>query len=918
VSADAERAATAPRPGDLLREWSRDWGGGIALASVAYTLAYLLWLALGGAAHPYRETVSDFARLPLAVAVTALAWRVSRAPTLAAPARRAWRRLSAGFTLYLLGTVAYCVYGATLGRKPFPSLADPFFLACYPTFVWALLSFPGDRRSRDDQLQFALDAATVMVSGAAAVWYFVLAPSAGGEHAVTPTTLLALAYPVGDLLLLFGATSVEWKRMTGGSSRALRLLAGAMLLIFVGDVSYGHFWLSGRYAALGGWAEAMWLVACTIAIASCQWQLRCAAREDTSGATAAAAPARFGLLPYAAIALGYALLLAGLRDHLTGRILGLIVCAVALTALVVGRQLLAVRENARLVSEAEARKSEARFRSLVQHSSDVITIVDADSTVRFASPSAERVLGHAPASLAGTRLLELVHPEDAAAVLAFLAAAAERPGDTPRASWRLRHQQGTWLHADNVGTNLLHDATVGGIVLTTRDVTEHKALEQQLTHQALHDPLTGLANRKLFRRRVAHALAREDHDAACVAVLFLDLDNFKTVNDSLGHAAGDRLLVAVAARLLNATRGCDTVARLGGDEFAILLENVRDEADAVRVAERVTASMRAPFDLEGKEVFAGTSIGIARGGEVKSAELLLRNADVAMYTAKTAGKGRHALFAPEMHTAVVERLELEADLRRGVERQEFALHYQPIVVLESGRIMGVEALVRWDHPERGLVAPADFIPLAEETGLIIPIGRWVLREACHQGQQWQLPLPGSDGGVPLTITVNISGRQLQHPGLVEEVAAALADSGLDPRRLVLEITESVTIQYTAAMLHKLHALKALGVRLAIDDFGTGYSSLGYLQHFPVDILKIDKAFIDGVGGGVDGSALARAIIALGDSLRVRTVAEGIEQASQLAELQRLGCQLGQGYYFAKPVAAEMIDALLAEDAAVGV
>jgi len=883
------------------------------LAGVAYTLAYLLWLALPSTSANARHTLGGLATLPVGFAAAVLTARAAMLRDLDAATRRAWRLLAVAYLVYWVAGAVWLMSGS-----PATSPADVGFLAFYMLMIWGLLSFPTTIRTRLERVQFWLDSGTVVLGGAMVLWYLTLAPVAFAARVAPLDAALLVAYPVADLLLLFGCAAIVLRRPDEQSRHALAFLAAGVFLVLVGDVVRSYLSLRGTYRG-GGAADTVWVVGYLVLAVGAQYQCWRAARGPAASSRHAGhLTPRLSPLPYAAVTAGYGLLLVASIDYRTEPIAGMIVGAVALTAIVVARQLAGARENARLLSEAEARKSEARFRSLVQHSSDVITIVDADSTVRFASPSAERVLGYAPAVLAGTRLLDLVHPEDAAAALAFLAAAAERPGDAPRAGWRLRHQQGTWLHADNVGTNLLHDATVGGIVLNTRDVTEHKALEQQLTHQAFHDPLTGLANRKLFRRRVALALAREGHDPACVAVLFLDLDNFKTVNDSLGHAAGDRLLVAVAARLLNATRGCDTVARLGGDEFAILLENVRDDADAVRVAERVTAAMRAPFDLEGKEVFAGTSIGIARGDEVKSAEVLLRNADVAMYTAKTAGKGRYALFASEMHTVVVERLELEADLRRGVERREFAVHYQPIVVLETGRIAGVEALVRWNHPKRGLVAPADFIPLAEETGLIVPIGRWVLREACQQGQQWQPQPAGASGGSPLTITVNISGRQLQHAGLVEEVASALADSGLDPHRLVLEITESVTMQYTAATLHKLHALKALSVRLAIDDFGTGYSSLGYLQHFPVDILKIDKSFIDGVGGGVNGSALARAIIALGDSLGLRTVAEGIEQASQLAELQRLGCELGQGYYFAKPVAAEMIDVLLAEGAAVGV
>jgi len=455
-----------------------------------------------------------------------------------------------------------------------------------------------------------------------------------------------------------------------------------------------------------------------------------------------------------------------------------------------------------------------------------------------------------------------------------------------------------------------------GRVWSFRDVTAHKALEAQLTHQAFHDPLTNLANRALFQDRVEHALARSDRSAEGVAVLFLDIDDFKRVNDSLGHGSGDRLLAAVAQRLVNATREGDTVARLGGDEFAVLLETLRDHAEALAVAERITAGLRAPVVLDSNDVVVGVSIGIARGGIggglARAAPELLRNADLAMYRAKAQGKGRYEVFEPEMHAAVLDRLALEGDLRHALEQNEFRLVYQPIVELTTGHVIGVEALVRWDHPRRGVVPPLSFIPLAEDTGLIVPLGRWILEEACRQAAVWNQRSENlsSDGDGP-SVSVNISGRQLQHERFVDDVATVLRDSGLPPDRLVLEITEGVIMQETAVTLETLRALKALGVRLAIDDFGTGYSSLSYLQRFPVDILKIDKAFVDGVCRGGNDAALARTIIALGNMLHLHTVAEGIELAQQRSELRALGCDLGQGYLFARPLAAADVDGMLA-------
>ena len=559
------------------------------------------------------------------------------------------------------------------------------------------------------------------------------------------------------------------------------------------------------------------------------------------------------------------------------------------------------------------RQSEARFSSLVQNSSDVVMVVEADSTIRYISPSVERVLGHEASELEGTRLTVLIHPDDRANVLQFLTSGGHdgddgHPGLT---EFRMKHRDEFWLHVETLRTNLMHDETVKGIVLNTRDVSERKAFEEQLQHQAFHDAVTGLANRALFKDRVEHMIERQARDNLPVSVLFMDLDDFKTINDSLGHAAGDHLLGEVGDRLKNCLRQADTAARLGGDEFAILLEDGGDGVDAAEVASRILASLEGPFHLEGKEVFVRASIGIAsadaRTSGLEGAEELLRNADVAMYMAKEAGKGRYQVFEPAMHDTALQRLELKADLQRAVDNDEFVLHYQPVIELETGRIEGLEALVRWQHPARGLVAPLDFIPLAEETGLIVPIGRWVLREACTQARRLQERYELTP---PLHMAVNLSARQLQRPEIVGEIAEILLETELSPHSLVLEITESVMMQDMDLSIQRLAELKELGVRLAVDDFGTGYSSLNYIRRFPVDILKVDKSFVDGVNEGGEESALTAAIIELAGILRLRPVAEGIERADQLEKLLALRCDLGQGFYFAKPLPLEGVDELL--------
>jgi diguanylate cyclase (GGDEF)-like protein len=430
-------------------------------------------------------------------------------------------------------------------------------------------------------------------------------------------------------------------------------------------------------------------------------------------------------------------------------------------------------------------------------------------------------------------------------------------------------------------------------------------LDEQLKHQAFYDQLTDLPNWALFRDRLTEALARERRKRP--AVLVFDLDDFKTVNDSLGHAVGDQLLVAVAERLRRLLAHNYTPARLGGDEFAVLVGEPRHERELAKLAEQILDALRAPFVLEGKEVSTAASLGIASATGGEDAGELLRNADLAMYKAKARGRGKYEIFEEGMHAEVVRRLELKADLQAALDRNELSLRYQPIVELAGGRIKGFEALVRWRHPVRGEMSPDAFIPLAEETGLIVPIGQWVLKEACQQAARWQARRPGEP---PLTIGVNISPVQLRRPGLVDDVARTLRAAGIDPASLTLEITESVFLENADAMIETLKTLKELGVQIAIDDFGTGYSSLSYLARLPIDVLKIAKPFVDGIDAATEDAALAEAIVRMSEALGLTTLAEGIEGAGQRDHLKQLGCELGQGYFFARPLDQEAMDSFL--------
>ncbi len=561
-----------------------------------------------------------------------------------------------------------------------------------------------------------------------------------------------------------------------------------------------------------------------------------------------------------------------------------------------------------LLRRVGARRS-AQFRTLVHNASDLITVVDRHGVIRYQSPSASKLVGVTSEDLLGTSYLDILDPEDRPLLEVVFAGLVGSPGGSTTAEYRVKHTDGSSRFVESIVSNLLEDSSVEGLVLNTRDVTERKTLEEELARQAFHDSLTGLSNRAVFRDRLEHALDLSVRYERSLAVLLLDLDGFKTVNDSLGHDVGDQLLVAVGARIEKSARSSDTVARLGGDEFVVLLEEDVDEEQALAVATRMLNVLAAPFEVGDREVFIGASIGIALsdGGPVE-ADDLIRNADTAMYAAKAAGRGRSEIFQPAMHVRALERFEVQAGLRRALGRSEFRLQYQPIVDFATGSVQGVEALIRWMHPTRGLLPPGDFIAAAEETGLIVPMGMWVLDEACRQTAAWRREHARAAG---LWVSVNLSTRQLLESDLVVQVAQVLDRNGLDPSALVLEITEGSLLQGVAETIEKLRDLKGLGVRLAIDDFGTGSSSLGHLRQFPIDVLKIDKSFVDEIAtSGSEGPALVRAIVELANTLQLETVAEGIEESDQLTQLRSAGCVSGQGFLFARPLQADAVGALL--------
>jgi len=558
-------------------------------------------------------------------------------------------------------------------------------------------------------------------------------------------------------------------------------------------------------------------------------------------------------------------------------------------------------------AETSMRASEERFRSLVQNSTDTTLVMGADAKIMYASPAVASLLGREPEEVLGLRATELVHPDDRAYVEAQFGALLQTVTVTEPIQFRMEHADGTCRYAEAVVSNLKDNPSVGGYVANLRDITERKEAESQLAHAALHDPLTGLPNRTLIHDRADQMLVRARREYRPVAALFVDLDNFKDINDSLGHDAGDKVLQAVAARFVGILRASDTVGRLGGDEFVVLAEGASLGAGPEMVAERLHDALREPFRLDGYQTVPLTvsaSIGIA-GGQRNSAHELLRDADIALYRAKALGKNRSALFQPEMQTAVLDRIEIESDLRSALAQNQFFLLYQPVFDLDHVNVSGVEALMRWRHPSRGVVPPDHFIPMLEDSGLIVDVGRWALIEACRQAAEWHAR------GHRLSMSVNVSMRQLEIPAFVDHVKEALVSSGLDPTSLVIEITESTLMRDADATVLRLREIKELGVHVAIDDFGTGYSSLAYLRQFPVDALKIDRSFIAAMADSPESSALIHTLVELGRTLGLETLAEGIEDNDQLLKLQQEHCDRGQGFLFSRPIEPEAIETFLA-------
>lgn len=894
-----------------------DWGWWIVGCVAVYVALFFLWTQFHWGGEQNRILIANFAFLPLKIALVALFWRTARHPELSPRLRWGWRALTLTMLCYgIANAVLWPYYELIQEQQPYPSWTDGGYADDYPYALYGFILFTVHpsvllglvlvtefhEKGRAAWLKFGLDAGIVLVGAGTPVWYFLMRPIAEVYRYDLLETLVFLAYPTSPLLLLFGALMVLLIGSGPRNRRSLQCVALGVLLLCAGEMAFIHQTLQNDYRS-GDPLDALYAVADLLLMIGAQLQYVQASAGSLGTATNRLGDL-FKVLPYLAVVLAYGLLLSAVRDDWREPLGGLIFAAVILTALLLVRQFVANRENLRLRAERDQHESEARFAALVRKSSDLVTITDPYGVIQFISPAVQNLLGYEPDSLHRTPLPALLHPEDQQRGRDFFRDILRDAGVTAVIEWRMRCRDGSWLHVETVASNLRDDPLVQGIVLNSRNVSERRALEEQLRQLAFQDSLTRLANRVLFRDRVLHALERAERSGQPVAVMFLDLDNFKAINDSLGHGEGDRLLVTTARQLVRHTRASDTVARLGGDEFAILIEDVPPPESLKQLAERIVESLRVPFKLDKGDVLVTASMGIAISTGKESVDELLRNADAAMYAAKARGKHRYEMFSSRMRSAARDRLQLENDLRRALERDgELLLHYQPIVNLATGRLFGIEALARWQHPTLNNVSPSTFVPVAEESGLIVPLGNWVLREACRQMRRWREQ--SSAGGEPC-IAVNVSAHQLQQPDFSSHVASELKRADVSPDTVVLEFAESTMMRNTPVVLERLRELSALGIRLALDDFGTGYASLSYLHRFPIQMLKIDRSFIERLDQDGEEAALARSIIAMSETLKIQMVAEGIEDEKQLRELRRLGCHLGQGHLFSKPVAAQEI------------
>ncbi|MBK5334152.1 MAG: EAL domain-containing protein [Ilumatobacteraceae bacterium] len=809
------------------------------------------------------------------------------------PQRRfAWGCVAAGVTCSAIGDSIYYVMGLFNGALANVSIADGFWLAVYVALAVGISSLiVGGHGVRRIDVDALIDIGSFAVMAMVVVMQFGVVRDVVADASYSISTrIIWTAYPVLDAALVgILVQAMVSKRLRGLSG--VFLSCGAVLWLTSDFVSL----LIGSSETISRWLDLGWMVgAVALGVSSLPGPRRESARDETFTVASVTNGRVFITL--------FPLLVPGFIEVWEFR-RGSNPHPIPLFAATASLVLLAYARSTRLVKarnrhEAALEQSTHFYAALAENSSDAVIVVDQDGRIMNEAPNLAAMLGRSGLRTTGMDAIGALSPPDWEEARIVLARWLSTTGTVADAEVQATHADGTARWFGLRAANLSNDPVVGGMVINLRDITDRKRAEQALTHNAFHDSLTGLANRALFHDRLEHALDRTARTGLGVAVVYLDLDGFKLVNDSMGHEAGDHILRELATRVIGAVRTLDTVSRLGGDEFAILIEETGRALDeAETVAERVLQSLTTPFTLGAQHIVLSASIGIAIGDVSCTASSMMRDADVAMYKAKTTGKSKWALYEPAMRTAALNRLELESDLHQAVEERQLRLVYQPIIELQTDKIVGFEALLRWDHPTRGLIEPDTFIPIAESSGTMVGIGRWVLEEACRTAAKWRHMFPT----VRLTMAVNLSARQLAAPDIVGDVANALVRSGFGATSLILEMTESVLVQDPETATHRLQALRALGVRVALDDFGTGYSSLSYLRQFPIDILKIDKSFTNTINDRAIIPPIVHGLLELAKTLKMTTIAEGIELEVQRDSLREQRCEYGQGYLFSRPL-----------------
>ena len=775
------------------------------------------------------------------------------------------------------------------GSDTFPSAADAFHLVS-AIMLMVALAMLGQDASPDEDTLGPIETAIVGIAVGLGVWLAVVEPYLADRGLAFGDRVWAVLVPLIDALAL----AIAFRTATQNRFRvpATTLLAIGVAWLLVSDVARGIAELRGSLGA-GGFIAAL-AIAPPMIIGAAALDPTMTHRNRPQETVPILGFGRVVWLSVAALTPLTILLTLSVTGHATRATRTIsAVCAVVVV-------ILALTRMWRLVATVRAlteRKGQDRLAAMVEHSSDVVLLVDANGVMNYASPGLASTLGHRPSDWTGRSLVDLVASDDRGAAAAELRKAATLPyGEMVKFEASLVRVDGQRRRVEATIANLLGGDAVDGLVATFRDITEQRDLERQLSHRAFHDELTGLANRALFLDRMDHALRVTRPEDDPIVVLFVDLDDFKSVNDALGHDVGDQMLRSIADRIRRVAGTGDTPARLGGDEFALLLEDRGGIDRALDVAEGLLEALRQPVALAGYDLAVLASVGVAVSTPGMTTAGLLRDADIAMYEAKRAGKSQIKIFDPAMRLAATRHLEFRSDLGSAIERDQLRLVFQPMVDLRTHRVVGAESLLRWEHPTRGPIAPSEFIPIAERAGLIVPIGRWVVDESIKAASQWQ-----SSG--PQRVSINVSGFQVRSPEFVEQVRCSLEVHQLDPSLVVLEITETMLVEEIESASDNLARLRDLGVLIAIDDFGTGYCSLSYLQRFPVDIVKIDRQFIDELDEQTCSMSLAKMILQLTAGLEVISIAEGIERPGQLRMLQALGCDIGQGFLLSGPLEA---------------